>query len=314
MSEKVRVVIPPEKMAEIQEKYNLTDEALKGILEGVHVVPAEEQVEQPQAGVPRTTQGEEEMTPQLFRKISSGEFTMVDYLMWSDMQDRREERKRRIERDDQAPKTTPETIGVAVVKALKDAGVVSAQSAPSSAKEEEMPPWAKKLEGDMAEIKGAQKKEEEEKRLKETVNSAVKPLEDKLEKETEERKHIEEKLKEEKGKEPPKSELDKYIESKGKLEKAGIIKEPGGELPAGTPGEVTLATKTIDKGEKILTKGMDDMKDTLETVLEFQVDREKRLYKGQTPPLPKLSDEEKLAALQKAAGEPTQPSADKGGG
>jgi len=300
LSEKVRLTVNPNKMQEVKEKYGLTEEALKDVLDGVSVSSAETEEEEPETieGVP---------TSQLFRKIAGGEFTMVDYLMYSDMQERREERRRRLESLEKDAKVTPETIAVALAKALKDAGI---GSAPSKPREEEMPDWAKKQGDQLNQITNKLAKDEEEKRLKDTVGAAVKPLEDELARTKEELGKTKEELK---PKEKPKGELETTRDTLKTLSEIDDLRGRGTELPEGTPGEITVATKTLDKGEKVLTKGMDDVKETVSQVLEFQLEREKRMFKQQAPKLPEITEEEKEKTLKAAVGVGESPEGKVGG-
>jgi len=299
LNEPVKVVLSPEKMAELKQKYpQLDEEALKDVLQSVHVMPVKEET-QPQATITRAPSAEEEgMMPQLFRKIQGGEFTMVDYLMWSEMQDRKEERRRR---EGQGTSVTPEKIAEAVKKGIDDAvgDLLGGQLKPKT--EEEIPSWAKNLQNDMQDIKKRQEKDEDEKRIQGAIKDATGPLKTELEKEREERKRLEEKVSEA-AKEKPKSAVDEYVETHARLQKAGLIHE-GEQIPPGTPGEITLASKTVDKSEKIITKGMDDVKETVAQVIEFQLEREKRAFQQQAPKLPEIKEEERVEVLQKAAGE-----------
>jgi len=303
-SEPVKVVITPEKMAELREKYpDLDDETLKDVLQRVHVQSMEQQEEAPSAPVARTRVEEEtESLPQLLRKIQGGEFTIVDYLMWSEMMDRKEERRRRQEREDRATQLTPETIAGAVQKGIKEVvGELLPGGKPKT--EEEIPAWAKNLQTDMQEIKKRQEKEDEDKRLKETIKEATEPLKTELEKEREERKRLTEEV----GKEKPKDDLETTKNTLKTLSEIDELRGKGETVPPGTPGEITLASKTVDKAEKVVTKGMEDVKDTVSQLIEFQLEREKRAYQAQGAKLPPIKEEEKLEVLKKAAGEPSEP-------
>jgi len=285
-------------MEEIKQKHGLDDNTLKEVLDAVELKRVETQVEQPELPPSRGLTEEEQMMPKLFSKIAGGDFTMVDYLMWSDMQDRREERRRRHEREDQQPQATPEKVAEAVVKGIKEA-VGDFIGKPKS--EEEIPSWAKPIVEQQKTIMEKLTKEEEEKRLKETVASATKPIEEKLVKTEEELKKTREEIKE--SSKPKKGELETTKDTLQTLVEIDTLRGKGEQLPAGTPGEITVATKTIDKGEKILTKGMEDVKETVSSFMEFQLEREKRLYQQQAPKLPEVKEEEKIEVLKKAAEE-----------
>lgn len=291
MSEKVRIVVNPEKMEAIKQKYSLDDVALKELLSGVSVVSidtGEESQEEETGVLPQS---------RILQKIGGGELTLVEYLALSDMQDRRDERKVRREREEQGAKVTPETIAVAVAKALKDAGISSPENKPK----DEMPGWAKNQGEQLQIITNKLAKEEEEKRLQQTITAAVKPLEEKLAK-TEEK--LAETTKElEKPKTTPKGELETTKDTLKVLSEIDDLRGKGEGLPPGTPGEITVATKTLDKGEKVLTTGMKDVKDTVSEVLEFQLEREKHMYRQQAPKLQEIPPEEKRKTLEAAVGE-----------
>lgn len=158
--------MPKENADALKAKYNLTDETIQDVVSNLKAT-----------GTPKASEQEEEeplknqSEPEIFAKIGKGETSMGDALVWIDFQDRREARRTRAQNN-----TTPEQIAKAVTEGIKEAF----GSKPRT--EDEIPQWAKPLYDDIKEIKNREQKKEEDARLQETVQNAVKPVQQELEK------------------------------------------------------------------------------------------------------------------------------------
>jgi len=179
--------MPKEKVDELKAKYpTLSDETIDEIVHGLKV-----------ANAPGTAVEEEELPPptepDIFAKLGKGEITMGEALIYLDYVDRKEERRKA----SQNP-VTPEKIAEAVVKGIKEA------LPPTPTAKDEMPPWAKEHAEQLKQIASRLVKEEEDKRLKDAVEAAVKPVAGELEKAKEEIAT----LREQQGAKPEKGELE----------------------------------------------------------------------------------------------------------
>lgn len=162
------------------------------------------------------------------------------------------------------------------------------------------------IQDKLAEKDEAEKKEEARQQLEETIRKVTEPIKTQLDSTESELQQLRTSLTEEEEPTPPappKSAVDELIESKEKLEKLGIVKTE--QTVEGLPPETHIASKTLDKGEKILSKAMEDAKDTMNSLLEFTLERERRAARATMPELPKLTVKEKIEILEKAAGVPT---------
>lgn len=173
--------MPKEKADELKAKYNLTEETIQDVISGLKVANT------PGAAVEE--EAEEELPPptgpDIFSKLGKGEVSMGEALIWLDYQDRKDERRKAT----QSP-VTPEKIALAVVKEIKEA------LPPTAKTQDEMPPWAKKQAEQLERITSKLMKEEEDNRLKEAVDAAVKPVADQLVKTTEDLAKLKEEAKE----------------------------------------------------------------------------------------------------------------------
>lgn len=281
----VKVKISPGKVEELSEKYGLTREALGEVINSVQVTVPEEPTSISDA--------------QLFKKISGGEFTMVDYLMYSDMMDRREDRRLRREGGTQ-PQVTPDTISKAIIVAMKEIGLVpdKAKTGSEDVKEvigEAIEAQVKPIYELVGKIEKKLLKEEEDQRLKIAIEGAVKPIKDQLEK-TEDKLGA---LKEESGKQPPKTELETTKATLQTLSEIDSLRGKGeSPVPPGTPPTTQVHIKALDKGEKVFTKGMGDVKDTLSELIQWQTERERRAYGKTQPKLADLSSKERKETLE----------------
>jgi len=218
-------------------------------------------------------------------------------LMMSEL--RRMDREDREERKAPSP-ITPEAIAYTIRDVLKD--VLPAQ--PVRPPKEEMPEWAKDLQKQQQDILTRLTKTEEERRQEELMAKATEPLQTELEKEREERTRLAKQVEELSKQGKPKGEIETTRETLETLQKIDEMRGVSREstVPAGATPEVAVASKTLGMGEKVITKGMGDMKETMSQFLDWQIEREKRAYRQVAPKLEELSPEEKLKVLQQAAG------------
>ena len=91
-----KVRIPPEKIAELKQKHNVTDEAIQDFADSLEVEVDEPATTTPQSSSPPP---EEQSFGDLAKAYQSGEISFTQYLMWSEMQERKAENKRQAKMD-----------------------------------------------------------------------------------------------------------------------------------------------------------------------------------------------------------------------
>lgn len=89
-----KIKIPPEKVEELKQKHNLTDEAIKDFADSLEV-----ETDEVATATTPNPDPEESSFIDLNKALSSGEISFTQYLMWSDLQERKAESRRQARLD-----------------------------------------------------------------------------------------------------------------------------------------------------------------------------------------------------------------------
>lgn len=277
MTEKVKVTLTPEKVEELKEKYNLSDEILSDIIRNtrVRLPPKPVSEELPAPPEDATTPGE----PKFMRQLMRGDIGLGEAVFYGDYLERKDERAQRRKRNDGgSSQVTAKEIRAELVDALRNAGVVGK---PGAGKEE-MPEWAKKSMKQQGEILKRMTKDDEEKERKTFVKEVTTPLMERLDRQDERQARQDEKLAllskaPPEGVGPPKSAIQEYIDGRKALKDAGILKDvqksnimmvsPDGTPMTGIPvkGEIPAV---VVYGPAIVKQVLDSIESTADRIAD----------------------------------------------
>jgi len=223
---------------------------------------------------------------------------MIRYMMWQDWREEKREKQREREQPQRQPELTLDFIREAVAAAIE-------KILPSRPETDEMPPWAKQMQENQKAIMAQLSKNEQEKHDQDLIERATSPLITELDKERVERQRIEGELKEvsRKLETPPAPQKTAFEAAKEAVEFTDKVRPPPKTERKGKATDTDVALTTVERATEVVRDVGKGFQETVGDFIDWQVERERRLYKGIAPNLKELSSQERVDSLKEALGE-----------